>query len=100
MARIGEAQLQQQPQGGQGVQALISEVQALGKQTMRVAQLAKALHPPLMAFVEKFAEIGEAMQKELQTVAEQSQQGAAPVPTSTDGRNPTEGPAAGAAVQG
>jgi uncharacterized protein involved in exopolysaccharide biosynthesis len=99
MQRIGEAQSAQQA-GSEGIQALAKEVAALGKQAMRVAQLAKAVHPPLAAYVVKIAEIGEAMQTEIQQVAQQSQQGAAPVQTSSEGRIPTEGPTAGAAAQG
>lgn len=98
MQAIGAAQ-DQQPAGQQGMQALAEEVKALGKQLMRVAQLAPVVHKPIMAYVEKMAEIGKAMQDTLGKAMQDGQQGAAPVETSTDGRNPSESPAAGAAGQ-
>lgn len=80
------------------MQQLAQAVSQLADQTGMVMRLAQVAHPPLMAFVEKFIEIGKAMQAELTRAAQSAQTQGEQPPPQPPPTNPAEPPAAGTVV--
>jgi hypothetical protein len=101
MQQIGAARQDQGGQAGQqgsneSIQALATTTSELAQKALEVARIAKAIHPPVLAYISKIAEITEAMQGEIKDLMARQQQGAQMPQGSPAGQTPTEGTPAGA----
>ena len=104
MQAIGAAQQQGQDQSGAqpqqsdqnaSMKAMVDGIKEMSQKIMAVARLAKAVHPPALAYIAKMAEIGEALQEEVQDMMTRVQNGSQQPSVSSAAPTPTEGAPAG-----